>query len=84
MIFGVPTPRVPLFFGGYTPTGLHMITHNLFAVIVLIAPAITVLAKLLEFSKPFWLEIFEGDEWVNYSWARTYLSALAGGFLHFG
>lgn len=84
MIFGVPLPRVPLLFGGYTLTGLHMITHNPFAVIVLIAPAMTALAKLLELGKPFWLEIFRGAEWVNYSWAKTYLSALAGGFLHLG
>lgn len=84
MIFGVPLPRVPLLFGGYTSTGLHMITHNPFAVIVLIAPVMTVLAKLLELGKPFWLEIFRGAEWVNYSWAKTYLSALAGGFLHLG
>ena len=84
MIFGVSTPRVPLLFGGYTPVGLHMITHNPFAVIVLVAPALTGLAKLLELGKPFWLEIFKGAEWVNYSWARTYLSALAGVFLHLG
>jgi len=84
MVFGVPQPRVPLLLGGYTPMGLHMITHNPFAVIVLMAPIMTVLAKLLEWSKPFWLEILRGAEWVNYSWARTYLSALAGGFLHLG
>jgi len=84
MIFGVPQPRVPLLFGGYTPMGLHMITHNPFAVIVLIAPAMAVLAKLLELDKPFWLMIFNDAEWINYSWARTYISALAGGFLHLG
>jgi len=84
MIFGVPTPRVPLLFGGYTPIGLHMITHNPFAVVVLVAPAMTVLAKLLELGKPLWLRIFKGAEWINYSWVRTYLSALAGGFLHLG
>jgi hypothetical protein len=82
MIFGVPQPRVPLLFGGYAPASLHMITHSPFAVIVLVAPAMTVLAKLLELGKPFWLEIFEDAEWISYSWARTYLSALAGGFLH--
>ena len=84
MIFGVPLPRVPLLFGGYTSAGLHMITHNPFAVIVLITPVMTVLAKLLELGKPFWLEIFRGAEWVNYSWGKTYFSALAGGFLHLG
>jgi len=84
MIFGVPQPRVPLLFGGYTPVGLHMITHNPFAVIVLVALAMTALAKLLEVGKPLWLMIFKGAELINYSWARTYLSALAGGFLHLG
>jgi hypothetical protein len=84
MIFGVPQPRIPLLFGGYTPTGLHMVTHNPFAVIVLVAPAMTVLAKLLEVGKPFWLDILGGAEWIDYSWARVYLSALAGGFLHLG
>lgn len=82
MVFGVSQQRVPLLFGGYTPAGLHMFTHNPFAVIVLIAPAMTVLAKLLELGKPFWSTIFKDAEWINYSWATTYLSALAGGFLH--
>jgi len=84
LIFGFPQPRVPLIFGGYTPRGLHMVTHNPFAVIVLIAPAMTVLAKLLELGKPLGLVIFRDAEWINYSWAKTYLSALAGGFLHLG
>lgn len=84
LAFNVPQPRVPLLLGGYTPMGFHMITHNPFAVIVLVAPAMTVFAKLFELGKPFWLNIFEGTEWVNYSWKKTYLSALIGVFLHLG
>lgn len=84
LIFNVSIPRIPLLAGGYAPLSLHMATHNPFGILILVAPAITVLAKLLEFGKPFWLAVLGGAEWVTYSWKRTYLSAMAGGFLHLG
>jgi len=84
MFLGVPFPTVPLLLGGFARQGYHMLTHNPFSVLVIVGPAIFMLTKFLELGKPLLLEIFSGAEWVNYSWKRTYLSALLGSFLHLG
>lgn len=84
LMFDIPSSKIPMILGGYTLIGAHTITHNPLGIIVFIAPAITILAKLLERVKPFWLKIFKGAYWIDYSLKRTYLSALIGGFLHLG
>jgi len=84
VIFDIPPLKIPMLLGGHTMMGAHTITHNPMGIIILIAPAMTVLAKLLERGKPFWLKIFKGADWTDYPWKRTYLSALIGGFLHLG
>ena len=84
LIFDIPPSRIPMLWGGYTLIGAHTITHNPLGIFILIAPTMTILAKLLERTKPFWLKIFEGADWTDYSWKRTYLSGLIGGFLHLG
>jgi len=83
--FSVPYPQIPLLFGGFAPQGLHMITHNPFSIIFLVAPAIVLLTKLVELTaRGFLVEIFSGTEWIKYSWRQTYLSAVFGAFLHLG
>jgi len=82
---GVGYPQVPLLFGGFARQGLHMITHNPFSIVFLVAPAMLLLTKLVELTaRPLLLGIFSGAEWINYSWKQTYLSALFGAFLHLG
>lgn len=83
--FSVDYPQIPLLFGGFARQGLHMITHNPFSVVFLVAPTMLLLTKFVESTaRGFLLEIFSGAEWIKYSWKQTYLSALCGGFLHLG
>jgi len=83
--FSPPYPQIPLLFGGLTPQGLHMITHNPFSVIFMVAPAMVLLAKLVELTaRGFLLGLLPGARWTDYSWRQTYLSALFGAFLHLG
>ncbi len=83
--FWVGYPQIPLLFGGFARQGLHMITHNPFSVVFLVAPAMVLLTKLVELStRGLLLEIFSGAEWIKYSWKQTYLSAVSGAFLHLG
>lgn len=84
MFLDVPFPTVPLLFGGFARQGYHMITHNLFSVLIIVGPAMFMLTKFLELGKPLLLEIFPSAELVNYSWKRTYLSVLLGSFVHLG
>ena len=84
MFLGVPFPTVPLLFGGFARQGYHMITHSPFSVLVLVSPAMFTLTKFLELGKPLLLNIFPSAEWVNYSWRRTFFSALLGSFIHLG
>jgi len=84
MFLDVPFPTVPLLFGGFARQGYHMITHNPFSVLFMVGPAMFMLTKFLELGKSLLLNIFPNVEWVNYSWKRTYLSALLGSFLHLG
>jgi len=83
MFLGVPLPTVPLLFGGFARQGYHMITHNPFSILVIVAPAMFLLTEFLGLGKSLFLKIFPSVEWVNYSWKHTYLSALLGSFLHF-
>ena len=83
LLFGVPVPKIPLLLGGES-TGVHVITHNPFAIVILIAPSMPVLAKALERMKIFWLAVFHDAVWVNRSIRSTYFSALLGAFLHLG
>lgn len=84
LLFDVPIPQIPLISGGYTPVGLHIITHNPFGIVLLVAPSMTILAKTLERMKSFWLTIIKNASWVDYSLRSVYLSALLGAFLHLG
>jgi hypothetical protein len=85
LLFGVPFPQIQLLFGGFARQGYHMITHNPFSIIVLVAPSMVLLAKLTEsFGRRALYALFPGAEWAHYSWFHTYLSALLGGFLHLG
>lgn len=85
MFFRVDYPNVPLLLGGFAHHGLHMITHNPFSIVFLVAPAMVLLTRLVEFStRGLLLEVFSGAEWINYSWKQTYLSALFGATLHLG
>ncbi len=82
---GVGFPQIPLLFGGFARQGLHMITHNPFSIVFVVAPAMLLLTKLVELTgRSLLLEFFSGAEWIKYSWKQTYLSALAGAFLHLG
>ena len=84
-VFSIDFPQIPLLLGGFAPQGLHMITHNPFSIIFLVAPAMVLLAKIVEStSRGFLFQIFSGAEWIEYSWKQTYLSALFGAFLHLG
>ncbi len=83
VLFSVGFPQFPLLLGGFAREGYHMITHNPFSVVLLIAPAILVLAKTVELvSHDFLQGIFPSIQWVQFSWRATYLSALVGAFLH--
>jgi len=85
MFLGVGYPQIPLLFGGFAPQGLHMITHNPFSIVFLVAPAMVLLTKLVESTmKGLLFEIFSGAEWINYSLKQIYVSALFGAFLHLG
>jgi len=85
MVFGVDIPTVPLVFGGFAPQGLHVITHNPFSIIVILAPGTMLLAKLTELARRGVLRVLFADaEWIKYSLAQTYLSAMFGAFLHLG
>lgn len=85
LFFNVNYPQVPLLFGGFAQQGLHMITHNLFSVVLLVAPVMILLTKIVELTaKGFLLKIFPSAEWINYSLKQTYFSALFGAFLHLG
>jgi hypothetical protein len=83
LLFGVPVPTIPLLLGGVS-TGVHVVTHNLFGIVVFVAPAATVLAKGLERLRSFWLTVFRGAVWVNRSVKSIYFSALFGAGLHLG
>ena len=83
LLFGVPVPKIPLLLGGES-TGVHAITHNPFAIIILVAPSMTILAKALERVKRFWLTVFRDAVWVNRSIRSIYFSALLGAVLHLG
>jgi len=83
IFFSVDFPHFPLLLGGFARQGYHMITHNPFSVVLLVAPAVVLLAKAAEHvSHGFVHGIFPGIRWIQYSWKATYLSALAGAFLH--
>lgn len=85
MFFMVNYPQIPLLFGGFARQGLHMITHNPFSIVFLVAPAMVLFTKVAELTMHgFLVEIFPGAEWINYSWKHTYFSALFGAFLHLG
>jgi len=85
ILFSVEFPQLPLLLGGFARQGYHMITHNPFSIVLLIAPAMMVLAKTVELvSRGFLQGIFASIRWVQFSWRATYLSALAGAFLHLG
>jgi len=85
MFFGVGYPQISLLFGGFARLGYHMITHNPFTIVILVAPAMLLLTKLVEFAgQGLLLKILSGVEWINYSWKQTYLSALFDAFLHLG
>jgi len=85
ILFSVEFPQFPLLLGGFARQGYHMITHNPFSIVLLIAPAMVVLAKAVELvSHGFLQGIFPSIQWVQFSWRATYLSALAGAFLHLG
>jgi len=85
LLFAVPFPQVQLLFGGFARQGPHMVTHNPFSIVVLVAPSMALLAKLTEsLGRGTLNALFPGAEWVHYSWIHTYLSALLGGFLHLG
>ncbi len=85
LFFNMDYPQIPLLLGGFATQGLHMITHNLFSVVFLVAPAMVLLTKLTELTaKGSLLQIFPSAEWINYSWKQTYFSALFGAFLHLG
>jgi len=76
-------PRVLLLFGGFARQGPHVITHNPFSIILLVAPATMLLTKLLELAgRGTLMELLPGAEWISYSWIATYFSALLGSFLH--
>lgn len=79
----VDFPQIPLMLGGFARQGLHMITHNPFSIVFLLAPAIVLLIKTVELTtRSFLLKIFSGAEWITYSWKQTYLSAFFGALLH--
>jgi hypothetical protein len=84
LISGFPQGSFPLLLGGYVPMSFHAFTHNPSAILLGVAPLITILAKSLELAKPLWLQIFPDSEWINYSWKLAYLSAVLGGFIHLG
>jgi len=85
MIFGVNIPQVPLLLGGFARQGLHMITHNPFSIIILIAPAMLLLAKLVEVAgRKALTGLMPRTEWIRYSLTQTYMSAMLGAFLHLG
>jgi hypothetical protein len=85
VFLGSSLPQIPLLLGGYAQQGLHMITHNPFSAIFLVAPAMVLLKKLVELSaRGFLTQILPGAEWIGYSLKQTYLSALLGTSLHLG
>ncbi len=85
VFFGVGFPQVPLLLGGFARQGFHMITHNPFSIILLVAPVMVLLTKLVEVAGHGVLVWFFPDaEWIRYSLIETYLSAILGAFLHLG
>lgn len=84
LVSGFPQGSFPLLLGGYVPMSFHWFTHNPFAIFLIVAPLITILAKSLELAKPLWLQTFLDAEWINYSWKLTYLPAVLGCFIHLG
>lgn len=84
LVLGSPMGSFPLLLGSYVPMSLHWVTHNPFAVFLVMAPFTTILARSLELARPLWLQIFSKAEWVDYSWRLTYLAAILGGFVHLG
>jgi len=82
MFLGVPLPTISLLFGGFAKQGYHMVTHNPFSILAIVGPAILMLTKFLELSRSLLLKVFPSVDWINYSWKRTYLSALLGCFIH--
>jgi len=85
LFFNVNCPQIPLLFGGFARQGLHMVTHNPFSIVFLVAPAMVLLTKLVELTaRRVLFQIFSGAEWINYSLKQTYLSALFGASLHLG
>lgn len=74
-----------LLLGGFAQQGPHMITHNPFSAVLLVAPVMVVVAKAVELaSRGLMQGVFPDIHWVKYSWKATYLSALTGAFLHLG
>jgi len=85
LFFSINYPQIPLLFGGFARQGLHMVTHNPFSIVFLVAPAMVLLTKLVELTaRGALFQIFSGAEWINYSLKQTYLSALCGASLHLG
>lgn len=83
LVFHIPIPQIPLlFFDGDTPVGLHTITHNPFGIVLIVAPAMTILSKILEETKRFGLTILKNSRGINYPARTIYLSALLGASLH--
>jgi len=81
----VDFPNIPLVFGGFARQGLHMITHNPFSIVFLLAPTMVLLTKTVELTaRDFLLRIFSSAQWITYSLKQTYLSGLFGAFLHLG
>jgi hypothetical protein len=80
---GFPRGSFPLLLG-YTPFGLHALIHNPFGILLVLAPLIAVLARVLELGKTFWLLVFPDVEWISYSWKQAYLSAALGAMIHLG
>jgi len=78
-------PQVPLLLGGFARQGFHMITHNPFSIIVLVAPVMVLLTKLVEVAgRGVLTKVLPNVEWMRYSLVQTYLSAVLGAFLHLG
>jgi hypothetical protein len=85
VFLGLPFPQITLLNGDPARQGFHMITHNPFSVILLVGPALLLLTKSTEpVIRHLANSALPNIEWVSYSWKATYLSVLAGTFLHLG
>lgn len=85
VFLGLPFPQINLLNGDVARQGFHMITHNPFSIILLVGPALLLLTKSIEpVMRRSALKIFPDIQWMSYSWKTTYLSVLAGTFLHLG